>query len=242
MALAHTALSSESTDSYQPRVLRAERIDARRVELIVTVGNGPYLALEWGERHDDAIPAFVRGTHFIASYNRRPGAWDIDAPDVPKDLRELTLRCCERLANAAGPCSLGPPPDVAPPVGTTEEDPAAIARLVDAVGQRIRSDLETGIFLNPEGWHLDEARSFRYWRLVADIRLSSAERNLGFLIFPTDPTESVYARTAHHDIVYYSDDIAIAQHHAELYQRDHATIDRFVSWFSTWDHELIQVD
>lgn len=238
LALANARLLAAATEDYTPSVLRVDRLDDHRVELIVTLGSGPFLAIEWGERLDDSVPAFVRGPHFIASYNKRPGAWNLDEEETPKGIRELTLQLCRNLAESTEACSLSAPKGTTSVEEAVEVTPETIARIVEAVGTRLRKDLGSGRLENPENWRLDEARSFRYWRLVADIRLTNGEKNLGFLIFPTDPTESVYARTLHHDVVYYSDDIAIAQHHDELYSRDHDTIDRFVTWLASWDHEL----
>ena len=235
LALANAILGAEATADYRPAVMRVDRIDEQRVELVVTLGSGPFLAIEWGERTSDRVPAYARGNHFIASYNRRPGAWDIESADTPPALRELTLRICKSLADAPAPCSLATTINTTVPTEPIPDDPEHITRLVEQVSSHLAAALESGSFPNPEGWRIDEARSFRYWRLVADIRLTNGEKNLGFLLFPTDPTESVYARTANHDIVYYSDDIAIAQHHDELYIRDHDTIDRFVTWFSQLD-------
>ncbi len=239
LTLANARLLAEAADGYHPSVLRVDRLDARRVELVVTLGEGPLLAIEWGERHDENIPAFARGEHFIASYNKRPGAWNMDDPDTPKAVRDMTLRLCRSLAESPHPCSLSPPPKgTTEPLEPGEDDPELIDRIVKVVGERLASELGSDRLRNPENWTIDEVRSFRYWRLVADIRLTNGTKNLGFLLFPTDPTESVYARTQVHDVVYYSDDIAIAQHHDELYVRDHETIDRFVTWLSSWDHEL----
>jgi hypothetical protein len=238
LSVAEACLAAECGESTSLSIVRIDRLDAHRVELVIQHNDGPFLAIEWGEKTSEDLPAFARGEHYISSYNRRPGAWDLEKKDTPDSVRSLAFRICTGLANSHPKCSLGSSLNSPPSTEPTPDVPERIDAILEACRIRLAQDLGTERFANPEGWRVDEIRSFRYWRLVADIRLTSGERNLGFLVFPTDPVESVYARTLHHDIVYYSDDIAIAQHHDELYLRDHLTIDRFVAWFGSWDREI----
>jgi len=237
LALARRCLETTERSGVPLSLVRVERIDAHRVELVLSLREGSFVVVEWGENRDAETPAFARGDHFIASYNRRPGAWDLDDEGTPAEIRATVFGLCQRLAAIAPACSLEAVAQSEAPTAR-EDDPAAIALLVREVAARLEADLGTDRFPNAEGWVVEEVRPFRYWRLVADVRLKSPERHLGFLIFPTDPTESVYGRTLRHDVVYYSDDLAVDDHHAELYRRDHRTIDRFVAWLASWDQSI----
>lgn len=57
----------------------------------------------------------------------------------------------------------------------------------------------------------------------------NGDKSLCFIVTPTDPSSRVYARTAHYDVVYFSEDVPDDKQ-SEIYRRDRTFIDRFVAW------------
>jgi hypothetical protein len=216
------------------RVVRVERLGDRLVEIVLANAWQRHVVIEWGEAGDLARPAFARGPHCVASYNRRPGAFDLDDALTPEPLRRVTQKLCEALAGLKEAVSLGPPARDRERT-STPDSVEAIDALVDAIGVAVERDLGTAAFPNTEGWQVQEVRAFTYWRRVVDIRLGTGQKQLAFIVFPSDPQEKVYARTATLDVVYYSDDMDAKDHHGHLYERDSATIDTFVAWLNAWD-------
>jgi hypothetical protein len=217
---------------------RVERTDAKTLVLVfTTAGTDKHLLLEWVDHGGEEAPAFARGEHYAASYRRRPGEWDPDDALTPGPLREHLFAMCRTLAHLAPHHPLGPTGAVGPPAAARGADPAAVIdALVTELAAALARDLGSQPFANPEGWRVAHVRAFSFWRRVADLKLACADRTLSFIVFPTDPGEAVYARTARHDVVYYSDDLP-KDRHADLYARDRATIDRFVAWLRRHDAE-----
>lgn len=232
--------------------LGASRRGPRTISLELSPRAGRRLVLEWTEHRGEDLPSFARGPRFTASYSHKPGAWDVDAPDTPEELRSLAFEACRALAAWEAEVSLAPvaPPPAAPPGAAredaedaedggpapasdanTSDEEARIDALVRELDEALRADLGSARFPGSQGWELVRARAFTFWRRVADIKLSQGDRTLSFIVFPTDPNERVYARTDRLDVVYYSDDLPPSRHD-ELFERDAAMIDAFVAWIS----------
>lgn len=103
---------------------------------------------------------------------------------------------------------------------------------------RLRADFEGALggpgLANPEGWRVVDTRVFPRWVPVVELRLANDSRTLCFIVAPTDPAKPAFKRGPHHDIVYYSDDLAVAEHDG-LYARDREAIERIARWLVAWD-------
>lgn len=107
-----------------------------------------------------------------------------------------------------------------------------------ALAHRLRLDFEAalgaGTLENPEGWRVLDTRVFQRWVPVVELRLHTDDRTLCFILAPSDPERPAFKRGPQHDIVYYSDDLAVAEH-SGLYARDKPSIERFARWLVAWD-------
>jgi len=153
---------------------------------------------------------------------------DLGEEDAPPDLRALALAACDALAAltegpSLGLASVGPRGDGDP-----------IDLLLAALPEAVGGALGTADLPNPEGWALVEVVEMARWTRVAEVRLATQDRTLTMIVTPTDPERPAFRRTAGHDLVYYSDDLAVGEHDA-LYARDRAMIDAFATWFDAWD-------
>jgi hypothetical protein len=84
-------------------------------------------------------------------------------------------------------------------------------------------------FENPEGWTRApvEVRHFGRWSALASMR--RGRHTLCFLVSPRDEAWPAYRRTAHLDVVYFSEDVPDAEQR-RIFERDRATIERFARW------------
>lgn len=103
---------------------------------------------------------------------------------------------------------------------------------------RLRMDFEGALgspaLANPEGWRVVDTRVFVRWVPVVELRLANDSRTLCFIVAPADPDKPAFKRGKRYDIVYYSDDLAVAEHDA-LYARDREAIERIARWLVAWD-------
>ncbi|MEZ4269250.1 MAG: hypothetical protein R3F39_23075 [Myxococcota bacterium] len=106
------------------------------------------------------------------------------------------------------------------------------------VAERLRRDFEGALggpgLANPEGWLIVDTRVFPRWVPVVELRLTNGARTLCFIVAPADPEQPAFKRGARYDIVYYSDDLAVAEHEG-LYARDRESIERIARWLVAWD-------
>lgn len=188
--------------------------------------SGPGIGLEWSEGDG---PAYAKGPRYTASYRRGPGLVDLGQEDAPAELRTLALAACDALAALTEGPSLV---IEAAPAPAAEGDP--IDRLLAALPGAIGQALGTDALPNPEGWALVGVVEMQRWTRVAEVRLAIDDRTLTMILTPTDPERPAFRRTSRHDLVYYSDDLAVDAHDV-LYERDRAMIDAFAAWFSAWD-------
>jgi hypothetical protein len=65
-------------------------------------------------------------------------------------------------------------------------------------------------------------------------RLANDARTLCFILGPSDPAQPAFKRGRRFDVVYYSDDLAVADH-GSLYARDKDAIERIARWLVAWD-------
>ena len=185
------------------------------------------IGLEWSEGDG---PAYAKGPRYRASYRRGPGLVDLGEADAPEDLRALALSACDALAALTDGPSLRVAVTAPPVLGGADPIDALLAALPEA----IEGALGTDALPNDEGWALVEVREMARWTRVAEGAFSTGERRLTMILTPTDPDRPAFRRTPRHDIVYYSDDLAVAEHDA-LYARDREMIEAFATWFTAWD-------
>jgi hypothetical protein len=210
------------------------------VELILTASAAvKSIAVQWHANHSGIAPkAFKVGPHTNASYRNGPTYWNIDAADTPPDIKERAFRACEVLTTHENDPGLWLATDEAEPLpkdhleGSLPDDP--IDALTTLLRYRLNRDLGTPSLPNPEGWQLQEVRSFLRWQRVSEVILEVDGKTLAFIISPRDDKRPAFCRTQNYDLVYYSDDLE-ASEHAALYARDGETIDRFSHWLRAWD-------
>ncbi|MDP6942699.1 MAG: hypothetical protein QF464_01000 [Myxococcota bacterium] len=209
----------------EPRRRGAQTVE---LQLHPPGGQGLGIGLEWSE--DDG-PAYACGPRYSASYRRGPGLVDLGQEGAPAELKSLALAACDALAALTEGPSLR---IETAPVSLDGGDP--IDALLTALPSALGEALGTDALPNPEGWTLVGVREMARWTRVAEVQLATGERTLTMIVTPTDPERSAFRRTRRHDLVYYSDDLAVAEHDA-LYARDRAMIDAFATWFSAWDDQ-----
>ena len=184
------------------------------------------IGLEWSEGEQKA---YAKGPRYNASYRRGPGLVDLGEPEAPEHLRTLALAACDALAALTeGPSlAMATAPSPAP-----DRDP--IDALLGALPEAIRAALGSADLPNPEGWELREVSEMMRWTRVAEVKFATKERALTMILTPSDPERPAFKRTARHDLIYYSDDLAVSEHDA-LYARDATMIEAFATWFDAWD-------
>ncbi len=74
------------------------RQGAAAVQLELGPASGKSVLLEWHERGDQPIPAFLEGPRYAVAYGDGPNAWPLDDPETPADLKSSMARACELLA------------------------------------------------------------------------------------------------------------------------------------------------
>jgi hypothetical protein len=184
---------------------------------------------------DDTIPAFSRGERYQASYRNGPSLLDIDSPLTSQAVRETAHQLCRLLAaQRDGPLIDWTPGEQAKryPAGTAMETIAA------DLERALRKDWESKAIQNPEGWSIAAVRIFQRWVEVVEVIFERTENErieqLAFILAPTDLARAAYRRSAQFDIVYYSDDLAVEDHHI-LFAKHQRTIERITGWFLRWD-------
>ena len=125
-----------------------------RASVLLDVGpeQGPGVLLEWHERGDDPIPAFLEGPRYAVGYRQGPNAWALDDADTPAELKSAVARACELLALPPRPVPL-------------EEDPlsARHAREVAFTPERFRTWLDDFLPAGAElarGWRVHTVAPF----------------------------------------------------------------------------------
>ena len=228
------ALSLASRTALTLRFLRAEAAEDGVWFVIATSADGRLFVFEWVQSAGGDRKVFIQGEACGASYVRRPGAVDVEKDGVTPEERSVVHDVCRQLAQAPENLAIALVPSASE--GTGQNDDATIDALTEAMREDLGNQLPALAEPWAREWHVEEIRSFRYWRYVTDIRLRASHgAHLGFLVFPNDPDEKVYARTRHLCVVYYSDDVAVEDHHATLYTRDGITIEGFVRWLAQWE-------
>lgn len=184
------------------------------------------VGLEWSEGEG---PAYAKGPRYRASYRRGPGLVDLGEEGAEPALRSLALSACEALAAL----SEGPPLGLQS-VGSFTQGVDPVDQLLEVLPRVVAEALGTEALPNPGGWRLKEVREMARWTRVAEVQLCTDERTLTMILTPTNPERPAFRRSAHYDLVYYSDDLAVSEHEA-LYERDRPMIDAFASWLTAWD-------
>lgn len=111
--------------------------------------------------------------------------------------------------------------------------PVAPDAIADALGPSLAADLAAGRVAELAGWSLASVapRTFRQTVCVATFAREGA--TLAFIVTPRSE-EPAYRRSAHFDLVYFSEDVPDAEQ-GRIYQRDRAAIDAFARWLAAWD-------
>ena len=226
MTTAHTALRPILPPGWTLSEPRRRGPETVELQLHPPEGQGLGVGLEWSESDG---PAYAKGPRYTASYRRGPGLVDLGEADAPEALRALALAACDALAALTEGPSLRVEVATAP---IADGDP--IDALLAALPEAITQALGTDALPNREGWRLVEVREMARWVRVAEVALATDGRTLTMILTPTDPERPAFRRTQRHDIVYYSDDLAVSEHDA-LYARDREMIEAFATWFTAWD-------
>ena len=225
---AEAALSPCLPPGWRVEQVRRRSVDTVEVVLRSDDPEAPGVALEWSQPDDPpSARAFAKGPRYTASYRRGPALWDIDAAETSPEIRELAYAAARTLAG------LGSGPELRPGgLDAAEREPPPtddIEALAAAVREAVTRDLGTEELQNPEGWELTEVRVFQRWAPVVEVLLRRPDRTLAFIITPRDMERPAFQRTAHLDLVYYSDDLPV-EAHDRLYTRDREAIEGFATW------------
>ena len=114
-------------------------------------------------------------------------------------------------------------------VGMTPEDAEAVCTKLRAAIEPARVELGRG------GWAFEAAAPRFLMRThLPVVSFRNGEKTLCFIVTPTDRSAPAYKRTARHDLVYFSEDVADNKQ-SEIYARDREFIDRFAAWLAAWD-------
>lgn len=80
------------------QVRGVRRQSAASIQLELGPASGKGVLLEWHERGEQPIPAFLEGPRYAVAYGDGPDAWPLDDPDTPSELKSSMARACELLA------------------------------------------------------------------------------------------------------------------------------------------------
>lgn len=90
---------------------------------------------------------------------------------------------------------------------------------------------------SPEGYQFVGVRlRMLQGKNVPVVEFSKTGQTLSFIITRTNPAAPAFRRSAHYDIVYFSEDVADAEQ-SKIYARDRAVIVRFADWICRWDEQ-----
>ncbi len=207
-------------------------------EVVLAAGERD-LTLEWQDHGGaEGVRAWKLGPRFAASTRRGPGSWDVGEPDTPAEVLALAEAACDALARATEGPEQGAGSSNSTAGGVAALSFADPEPLPEDALERLAARLEAWMpellegrgdvagLAGHEGWSLLEVRLFPRWTTVVEILLEATdERTLGLILYPTDPDRPAFRRATHWDLIYYSDDLTVAEHEG-LYARDGASIER----------------
>jgi len=106
----------------------------------------------------------------------------------------------------------------------------------EAACEKLRAGVEPAREqLGSDGWVFEGAAPrFLMGTHLPVVAFRNGDKTLCFIVTPTDPSAPAYKRTAHYDLVYFSEDVPDDKQSA-IYQRDRSFIDRFAEWLRRFD-------
>ena len=153
--------------------------------------------IEWHERGDAPIPAFLEGPRYAVAYRSGPNAWSLDDPETPAPLKSAVARACELLAL--------PPIDV--DLSDRRDASGAGHREMAFTPDRFRGWLNGLLPVGAElasGWHLDRVLPFEPGAMGLLLR-SASEPSLPAVqldVRPTAANQPAAGRTHSLDVFY----------------------------------------
>lgn len=112
-----------------------------------------------------------------------------------------------------------------------------LERFAQTLREAISREIGGVALPNPEGYQLVGVRlRMLQGKNVPVVEFAKAGQTLCFIITRTNPAAPAFRRSAHYDIVYFSEDVADAEQ-SKIYARDRAVIARFAEWICRWDEQ-----